>query len=123
MPERRSRDVLVLASLVVLMGSPTAAAADYYAAIAYSTESGAVGYSNDFSSRAGAENRALAECGADCEVVVWFKNGCGALATGADNGWGSAWATSRAAAETTALANCANETTSCTIERWVCTSR
>lgn len=120
---RRSRDVLVLALLVMMIASPTAAVADdSFAAIAYSDESGAVGYSNDYDSRAGAEQRALAECGSGCKVVLWFKNACGALATG-DDGWGTGWASTRGAAESTALTGCSEQTKNCTIERWVCTSR
>ena len=103
--------------------SSTGAAADYYGAIAFSQGSGAVGYSYDYQTRAAAEERALDECGEGCEVAVWFRNACGALATGDDAGYGSAWAVSRREAEQIALDQCNRHAENCSIRRWVCTAR
>ena len=56
-------------------------------------------------------------------MVVWFRNACGALATGDDNGYGSGWATSRRAAEEIALSGCNDNVKNCSVVRWVCTAR
>jgi Domain of unknown function (DUF4189) len=114
---------LAVVSFAVLTTWSTYAAADYYGAIAFNQESGAVGYSYDFQTQAGAERRALSECGDDCEVVVWFMNACGALATGDDNGYGTGWAGTRRQAESTALSNCNENSENCSVIQWVCTSR
>jgi len=84
---------------------------------------GAHGYSNDFGTRGGAEERALQECGAGCEVVLWFKDACGALAVGAKNVYGTGWASGRRQAENIAMSNCNKNAASCGVRRWVCTTR
>jgi hypothetical protein len=64
--------------------TPSAPAASY-GAIAYGRTSRAWGYSYHWGSRAKAENVAMQKCaqkGNDCEVVVWFKRKCGAVASG-----------------------------------------
>ncbi len=103
--------------------STKAAAADNYAAIAFSQDTGSVGYSIDYGTQAAAEERALEECGRDCEVVLWVRNACGALATGDDNGYGTGWATSRQEAERIALSSCNDNVANCSVNRWVCTTR
>lgn len=55
-------------------------ATDYYGAIAINKETGRTGYSYDYTSRGGAENRALAECGKGCKIATWVRNGCAAVA-------------------------------------------
>ena len=103
------------------------ASAENFGAIADSENTGSYGYSYDYEHRRGAENRALNECfdtGADdCRVVIWFKNGCGALAIGNDGaGWG--WAGGhRRQAEENALNGCYDYTNGCEIVLWVCTTR
>jgi serine/threonine-protein kinase len=97
--------------------------ADEYGAIAFSTRSGAHGYSRGFDNREDAEERALQECGPHCEVVLWFKNACAALAVGSDKGYGTGWASSRSEAESIAMNNCDKNADSCAVVRWVCTSR
>jgi len=116
-------DVTLVTPLLAVFSQPAPAAADNYGAIAYSQDSGAEGYANDYDSRGGAEARALRECGGGCEVVLWFKNACGALATGEDNGYGTGWATSRREAENIAMSNCNDIANECSVVRWVCTSR
>ena len=110
----------VLAALLAL--APAPAYADYFGAIAYNSYSGAYGYSFDYGDRYGAEQRALSECGGGCSVAVWFRNACGALATG-PSGWGAASAGNRGAAESTALSYCARNSYGCYVKAWACTTR
>jgi Domain of unknown function (DUF4189) len=67
-------------------GTPTPSApATSYGAIAYGRTSRAWGYSYHWGSRAETENVAMQKCaqkGNDCEVMVWFKRKCGAVASG-----------------------------------------
>lgn len=56
-----------------------------YGAIAYGRASGAWGSSYRWDSQAKAESVAMRNCaehGDDCEVMVWFKEKCGAVASG-----------------------------------------
>jgi hypothetical protein len=50
-----------------------------------------------------------------CEYIFWTRDACAVLATGAGNGYGWAWNTDRLTAVQTALQNCSNFTSSCTI--------
>ncbi|MBK5958228.1 hypothetical protein CCR97_08390 [Rhodoplanes elegans] len=112
-----------LAGAVLVAGTVAAAAAEKFGAIAFSTDSGRAGWSFDYDSRARAESEALASCGGGCKIVIWFKNACGALATGGNNAYGAAWANSRAEAEQKATGFCRQRSASCSIRRWVCTTR
>lgn len=95
-----------------------------YGAIAFSVSTGASGWSNNFSSVSEAQSAAVNSCDKpDCQVVVWFKNNCGALAVGKDNCWGTGWADSRAEAERLALKTCGNYGDNCRVECWSCNSR
>jgi len=123
MPRLVTPFVLAPAFVLAVALSSSEAAADYFGAIAFSQDTGAVGYGYDYPSRAAAEERALDECGEACEVVVWFQNACGALAVGDDNGYGSAWAANRREAENIALNNCKQNAENCSVRRWVCTTR
>lgn len=123
MPSLHGPGAWALVGLLTLAFWSTPAAADYYGAIAFSQDSGAHGYSTDFDSRGAAEEQALQACGDNCEVVLWFKNACGALAAVADNGYGTGWASSRREAETIAMSACDKNSTSCSILRWECTTR
>ena len=101
------------------------AAADNYGAIAYSPSTRALGWSYDYRSRSAAESVALGNCrkhAGDCIVPLWFRNACGALATGS-NGYGTGWGTSRGLAESYALQSCRRHTGGCSVRRWVCTTR
>lgn len=104
----------------------TAHAIDYYGAIAFSQETGAHGYSYDYSSQRDAEIQAMAECrkyGRGCEVATWVRNGCAALAVGNGEGWGGDWGNNRSEAEDKALNRCYQNTGNCQIRRWICTTR
>ncbi|MEO8382028.1 MAG: DUF4189 domain-containing protein [Acidobacteriota bacterium] len=65
---------------------------DQYGAIAYSLRTHRYGYSTSERSRGSAERNALRSCRADdCQIKVWFRNNCAALATGnrgSATGWG-----------------------------------
>jgi hypothetical protein len=73
-----------------------------YGAIAVETSTLITGYAKDYSSRVGAERRAVAMCrraggsATGCKIAVWGHNSCLALATskasnGGANTWGYAW--------------------------------
>lgn len=110
----------VLAAVTIFAA---AAEAKEHGAIAFSSQSGAHGYSHNYGSRGAAEQRALSGCrnnGGGCRVVLYFNDACGALAVGDGNGSGYAWAPTRRQAERRALSNCSEYTSSCQIVRWVC---
>jgi hypothetical protein len=110
---------------IILVAFAAAQAQDNYGAIAYSSSTGNWGYSYDYGSRAQAENSALRRCGRDdCEIKVWFKNSCGAMAKASNGalGWSYA-ASSRAEAESLALSECEARGSNCRIVCWACTSR
>lgn len=80
-----------------------------YGAIAYGRKSGAWGYSDHWDSEAKAERVALGNCqqnGDDCEVMVWYQNECGAVASAKGDAayWGLG--DGAGAANQNALANC-----------------
>ncbi len=113
-----------LAAFVLLAWTAPSMAEDHYGAIAYSTDSGRYGYSYDYDSRAAAEERAVSECNdSSCTAVLWFRNACGALATGDGHAYGTGWASDRSEAENTAMSYCNKNGTNCSITRWVCTTR
>lgn len=120
-------DFLKTLSFVTAIFALTTGAAfadNYFGAIAYSRNSGAIGYSYDHASRSSAEGRAMNECrakGRGCKVVLWFKNACGAVAGGSD-GWGSGWGGNRQVAERQATNSCSNYSGGCRVLTWACTS-
>ncbi|WP_067656158.1 DUF4189 domain-containing protein [Nocardia harenae] len=104
------------------LGAPSAQAArSYYGAIALSPATGLIGYSYDYADVDQATARALSSCGAaDCQSLVWFANGCGAVAySERTSTWSWAYGASRRSAQSLAL----NENYSdATIVHWNCTS-
>jgi hypothetical protein len=111
-----------IASLLALVAG-NASAADNYGAIAFSQTTGNWGYTYDYGSRGSAEQGALNKCGGGCSVVLWFKNACGALATGGGNGYGTGWAGTRGRAQGIAMSNCRARAHGCGIVAWACTTR
>lgn len=110
-------------SIALASGGKPTPARDNWGAIAYSTSTGRTAYSYDFATQAGAINYAVERCGArDCRAVVWFVNGCGAFAKG-DNSTGWGVGTSRATAESNALAECRKRGGGCRTLQWTCTTR
>ncbi len=101
---------------------PSLAWADF-GAIAFSQDTGAVGYSYGATSRRAAENRAISGCAKhayDCRTVLYFNNACGALAIGENYGYGVAWNTNRNAAQNNALRACQRNDDGCYVIRWAC---
>lgn len=67
----------------------TGAVAGSYGAIAYSPDTGAVGYATKANSRGQAQSQAMGYCDEyayDCRVVVNFVRACGAVAQGENGG-------------------------------------
>lgn len=118
--------ILVMAGALIcalaIQAAP-ASARDYYGAIAFSVESGALGWAYDYDSRGAAENEATSQCGGGCSAVLWFRNACGAIATSSDHSYGTGWATNRGEAESIAMRGCRQHASDCSVERWVCTTR
>ena len=99
-------------------------AQDYYGAIAYAPQRGAWGWSKDYTSQQDAEDRAMDECeqrseGTRCRIATWFRNGCGALATG-PNGWGADWGNTDWEAATKAMERCSEHSKKCKVKEKVC---
>lgn len=113
--------------LALIIGSTQVSfAQNLYGAIAFSQNTGAVGWSYDYRSRSGAERRALNGCykhAGDCRVVMWFRNSCGALAVTDRGGYGTAGHPNRYVAEERALDQCYRSNNNCYLKRWVCTGR
>ncbi len=112
-----------ISALAFLGVSAVIAHADSFGAISLSPETGATGWSHDYSSRWEAEEVAQSHCDRnadDCRTAIWFKNGCGAVARGADGGWGADWASGRRQAQRAAMASCSNHSDSCRVVRWQC---
>jgi hypothetical protein len=87
--------------------SGSSGSARSYGAIAYSVDSGAIGYSQTYGNQKQAEARAMKECGkSDCKVAVWYYNNCGALATDDDGDWGADRGNNEQQAGKAAIAQC-----------------
>jgi len=96
--------------------------ADNFGAPAYSPATGAYGAPYDHRSRRRAERVALRICrrySGGCQAALFFKNGCGALATASNGGWG----TTRRIAYSDARRVCRNNGRNCKIRVCACTTR
>ncbi|AFY71261.1 serine/threonine protein kinase [Thalassoporum mexicanum PCC 7367] len=105
--------------------TPNVSTADNYGAIARSPTSGYKGFSWNYSSRDGAEERALNECSStsgstDCEVLVWFRNACGAIAESDDGGAGTGWGVNEELAQQYAIESCEGIGSGCEVTRTIC---
>ena|SRR3990172_1201328 len=90
-----------------------------YGAIAYEPGRRATGYSYDFKTAREAKIEALKQCrDPACEVLVSFRNACGAIAQGPGKPVAVTGAT-RAEAQTKALRRCGHQ--ACEIVAWACT--
>lgn len=91
-----------------------------YGAIAYHRDSASFGYGYNFATSRDARIEALKQCGnAKCEVVVTFRNACGAVAEGGKLPVAMSGAT-RQEAETKSLRRCGDDK-ACKIVAWACT--
>jgi Domain of unknown function (DUF4189) len=110
--------------LLLLPAAAHAQLQEYFGAIAYSPTSGAHGWAKDHPSRDAAERASLAECrkrAKDCRNVLWFKNGCGALAISAKAyGWG--WGSTQALADGEAIKACSRHAKGCKVTSRACTT-
>jgi len=91
-----------------------------YGAIAFNKATRRHGYAFNQSTRAAAESRALAECGKGCTPMMWFANGCGALAVGRTR-YGAGSADARLTAELQARQQCGQS--DCRIVVYTCTDQ
>jgi hypothetical protein len=91
-----------------------------YGAIAFNKATRRHGYAFNHSTRAAAESRALAECGKGCTSMMWFANGCGALAVGSTR-YGAGSADARLTAELQARQQCGEK--DCRIVVYSCTDQ
>ena len=118
---KKTLRLLVLPAFLV---SSHALATDYFGAMAYCPETQATSWSRNYQSRSGAETRALDECkelgGKKCQVLVWFKNACGAMAKG-PGGAGSGWGTTEDRAKYEAMLSCTDISKKCRIKHIKCT--
>ncbi len=118
--------IMTVATVLASCVSVAEARADNYGAIAYSPETGAVGWSYDHPSRRQAERAAMRNCRGyayDCRIATYFSNACGAVARARNGGWGADWGQDREEAESNALDACYNHGDGCRVVRWACTSR
>lgn len=81
---------------------------NYYGAIAVNVKTAAYGWANNYKSKSAAEKAAMANCrkypsGSNCQIKMWVRNACAAIAwrTWSDGRfrWGTSWATTKAKAE------------------------
>lgn len=114
---------VVLVLLALLIVALDAAAArngkrQLWGAIAYSSKTGAYGYSVDVKTKRDAETEAFRQCGSNCDLIKTFRDSCGVVAVG---GKRVTWETgaSREIAETKALKKCGD---GCATKVWACTS-
>ena len=73
-----------------------------------------------FGSRANATEEAIEQCrregGTECAEAGWFRDACGALAIGDENGYGAGWGHTKRDAEADALAQCRAANDNCRLE-------
>lgn len=118
---------LVAAAVVFLATAGNALANDVYGSIFYSQTTGAVGSWNQGTFQGQADGFAKGFCGMkgakDCEMVVQFKNSCGALFISPTGGWAAGHGKDKAAANFSAGLGCNIRTNSnnCVEKIMVCT--
>lgn len=100
--------------------------AQKFGAFAYSSSARAHGSAYDYPSRASAEAAALKSCrqiAAGCEVVLWFYNTCGSLATTTDGTYGTGYGAAKYLAEGYAMQGCRQQGggNDCAVQRTICT--
>jgi len=89
-----------------------------HGAIAYHRDSGSFGYAVDQPSSRAARVEALRQCGDQrCEVVLRFRNDCGAVANGPKR-YVASKGTTREEAQAKALRSCG---AGCSLVGWACT--
>ena len=125
---RADADALLAAAEAEEAGAaPAADGSDRWGSIAFSQEPDggyAWGMSWSFADRESAANVAMDECrgegGSACSEAGWFRNTCGALAIGDDNGMGTGAGGTEAEAERSALAECRKVNANCRVAASEC---
>lgn len=118
---KRLQTLVLIAGIALAAG--TAAAQERWGSIVFSQESGggyAWGIAWSYGSHASATSRAIDECrsrgGNHCREIYWFRDACGALAIGDNNGYGAGWGTSTAEAGNQAMIGCRRHNSNCRVE-------
>lgn len=123
-PIARLTTKLALAAATILMAFALSAVAqtrDYFGAIAVSPSTLKYGWSANKDTLADAKAEAVKGCGRkDCEAQTYYWNGCGGLAFGDNNAWGSHWASDLDSAHAAAIKACAGYGQNCRVERVTC---
>ena len=107
---------------LMLLADGAAAGPNRYGAIAFSESTYELGWAGDRYSRADADNSAMRFClrrARDCRIVMWVRNACMALASG-DEGWGTAYSTSKSEAVAIAMENCQENSDGCRLRIKYC---
>ena len=114
---------IALAAMLATVAIPMHAAHAQHGSIAFSQEfdgSYAWGIAWDYVNAVNATERSINECrrngGTNCMEAGWFKNACGALAIGDDNGYGAGWGDTSTEAKRDALRQCRASNDNCRIE-------
>jgi len=118
------KKILLVLSALIVIGNGSAYA---NGALAIDGNQGSqYGFSYNYSSMAGAQNKALQECGGGCSIVKTFSRGCAAYAADQTSGstaygWGTAADSN--SARNTAIQLCRNYGgTNCIVRVWGCNS-
>lgn len=118
--------LVMLTCMVIVSAGSEAQARNKFGAIAISPSSKAMGWSYNYNSKWKANQVALQKCyqhASDCKIATWFRNACGAVAVGANGGWGAAWGRNISQAKWKAKKTCHKYDSYCQPKRWVCTDR
>ncbi|MDX2255125.1 MAG: DUF4189 domain-containing protein [Pseudanabaenaceae cyanobacterium bins.39] len=117
---------VAIAIPTVSIGALEASAQNSFGAIARSQSTQDKGYSWNYSNRAAAERRAIAECesisdAGDCEVLIWARNACMSISEGTNGAAGTGWSAYADEAEATADRVCRNYGgRNCSTTRTIC---
>lgn len=120
---RLAGQVVVVASVLLLVNAPEVKAAGLWGAMAISPMTGRAGTGYNMSSPGSAANVAIAMCDAyDCRAVITYVNACGAVAQSPINStWGWAWHDNYIVAQSLATVGCTDAGgIGCLIVGWSC---
>jgi serine/threonine-protein kinase len=115
--------IVAIAVLALGLLAPGVASAASWGSIAFSASTQATGWTHGYANQTAAENAALDLCNRsadDCVIAISFRNACGAVAVGANGGWGADWGTADWDAQQSALGACGEHDSGCRVLRWQC---
>ncbi len=114
--------------LAVVLTLAPAQAGDRYGSIFFSQEYDggyAWGMAWSYDSQSAARDRAMNECrsrgGTSCSEIAWFRNACGSLAIGDNNGYGYGWGDTSGRASSEAMSGCQMYNRNCSVIVTRCT--